>query len=140
VEVVRPPQTRTPVVTHSCSNTNFTLETTTTSNDTPDIPVEPVTPFPQGIDVQEIVCQSLVRTQSALSRIRQPSRQINQLLDVINLQEQLQSTGLPENLLGGNITNPTKAPILGVEGSGILLEDWLLSLMSTLVMGFGPQD
>jgi hypothetical protein len=24
--------------------------------------------------------------------------------------------------------------------TGLLLEDWLLSLMSTLVMGFGPED
>jgi hypothetical protein len=28
----------------------------------------------------------------------------------------------------------------GLDSSGPLLEDWLLSLMSTLVMGFGPED
>jgi hypothetical protein len=47
-----PPHTHTPVVTCSRSDTNVTLETKTTSNDNPDIPVERVTPLPQGIDVQ----------------------------------------------------------------------------------------
>jgi hypothetical protein len=114
-----PPNNRSPVVTRSRSDTNVTLETTTTSNDTPDIPVEPVTPLPQGIDVQEIVHQSLIRTQSALSHIRQPGRQLNQPLDFTNLQEQLQGTGLPRNTLGDNITNPVEALILGAGGSGI---------------------
>jgi hypothetical protein len=103
------------------SDTNVTLETTTTSNDKPDIPVEPVTPLPQGIDVEEIVRQSLIRTHSALSRIRQPGRKLNQPLDFTNLQEQLQGTSLPKNPLGGNTTNPTEAPILGARGSGIPL-------------------
>jgi hypothetical protein len=114
-----PPHTRIPVVMRNRSDISVTLETTTTSNDTPNIPIEPVTTIPQGIDVQGIVRQSLVRTQSALSCIRQLGRQINQPLDFTNLQEQLQGTGLPENLLGGNITNPTEAPILGVGGYGI---------------------
>jgi hypothetical protein len=60
-----PPHTLTLVVMHSLSDNNVTLETTTTSNDNPDIPVEPVTPVPQGVDVQEIVRQSLIRTHSA---------------------------------------------------------------------------
>jgi hypothetical protein len=48
---------------------------------------------------------------------------------------------------GGNVAfgDDSSAKILG-EGvvelgrKNVLLEDWLLSLMSTLVMGFGPQD
>jgi len=114
-----PPHAHTPVVTPSLSDTNVTLETTTTSNDNPDISVEPVTPLPQGIDVQEIVRQSFIRTHSALSRIRQPGRQLNQPLDFTNIQEQLQGTGLPKNPLGGNTTNLVEALILGVGGSGI---------------------
>jgi hypothetical protein len=114
-----PPNNRSPVIMRSHSDTNVTLETTTTSNNTPDIPVEPVTPVPQGIDVQEIVRQSIIRTQSDLSRIRQPGRQLNQPLDFTNLQEQPQDTGLPGNPLGGNITNPAEALILGAGGSGI---------------------
>ena len=77
-----------------------------------------MTPLPQGIDVQEIVHRSLIRTQITLSCIRQPGRQLNQPLEFTNLQEQLRITCLPENLLGGNTTNPTEAPILGAEGSG----------------------
>jgi hypothetical protein len=114
-----PPHTRTHVVTRSHSDNNVTLETTTTSNDNPDIPVEPVTPVPQGVDVQEIVRQSLIRTHSALAHIRQPGRPLNQPLDFTDIQEQLQGTGLPENPLGGNTTNPTETLILGAGGSGI---------------------
>ena len=65
-----PPHTRSPVITRSRSDNNVTLETTTTSNDNPEIPIEPVTPVPQGVDVQEIVCQSLIRMHSALAHIR----------------------------------------------------------------------
>jgi hypothetical protein len=61
-----PPHTRSPVVMHSRSDNNITLETTTTSNDNPEIPIEPVTPVPQGADVQEIVHQSLIRTHSRM--------------------------------------------------------------------------
>jgi hypothetical protein len=50
-----PPNNRSPVVTCSRSETNVTLDLATTSNTTPDILVEPMTPVPQGIDVQEIV-------------------------------------------------------------------------------------
>jgi hypothetical protein len=114
-----PPHTRTPFVMCSHSDTKVKLEIATTSNNTPDIPMEPTTPIPQGIGVQEIVRQSLKRTQSTLSCIRQPSRQINQPLDFTNLQEQFQGTGLPENPLGGNITNSVEALIPSVGGSGI---------------------
>jgi hypothetical protein len=62
-----PPHTRSPVVTRSHSDNNVTSETTTTSNENPEILVEPVTPNPQGADVQEIVRQSLIRTHSALA-------------------------------------------------------------------------
>jgi hypothetical protein len=34
---------------------------------------------------------------------------------------------------------PNQHPIYAIENKDFLLEDWLLSLMSTLVMGFGPQ-
>jgi hypothetical protein len=47
-----PPHTLTLVVTRSRLDNNITLETSTTSNDNPDIPFEPMTPVPQGIDVQ----------------------------------------------------------------------------------------
>jgi hypothetical protein len=115
-----PPNKRSLVITRSRSDTNIILETTTTSNDTPGIPVEPVTPLPQGINVQEIVRQSLIRTQSVLSHIRQPGRQLNQPFDFTNLQDQLQGTGLPRNTIGtDNITNHVEAFILSAGGSGI---------------------
>jgi hypothetical protein len=114
-----PSHTYTLVITCSPSDTKVTLEIKNTSNDTPDILVESVTPLPQGIDVQEIVRQSVIRTHSALSCIRQPGRQFNQPLDFTNLQEQLEGTGLNENPLDGNTTNPTKSPILGDGGFGI---------------------
>ena len=84
-----PPHTRTLVVTCSRSDNNVTLETTTTSNDNTDIPVEPVTPISQGANVQEIVHQSLIRTHSALAYIRQPSRPLNQPLNFSNIRKQL---------------------------------------------------
>jgi hypothetical protein len=118
-----PQNNRSPVVTRSHSDPNVTLDPTTTSKatseTTPDIPVEPMTLVPQGIDVHEIVRQSILRTQSALSRIRQPGRQLNQSLDFTNLQEQPLDTGLPDNTLGSNTTDPTEALILGAGGSGI---------------------
>jgi hypothetical protein len=72
-----------------------------------------VTPVPQGADVQEIVRQSLIRTHSALAHIRQPGRPLNQPLDFSDIREQLQGTGLPQNPLGGNTTNPTETLIPG---------------------------
>ena len=50
-----PPHTRSPIVMHSHSDNNVTLETTTTSNDNLEFPVEPVTPAAKGVSVQEIV-------------------------------------------------------------------------------------
>jgi hypothetical protein len=41
----------------------------------------------------------------------------------------------PQVPLGGLIENYHFGELVD-----IMLEDWLLSLMSTLVMGFGPQD
>ena len=108
-----PPHTLSLVVTRSHSDNNITLETKTTSNDNPHIPIEPVTPVPQGIDVQEIVRQSIIRTHSALARIRKPGRPVNEPLDFTNIQEQLQDIGLLQNPLGGNTTNPTVTLIPG---------------------------
>jgi hypothetical protein len=114
-----PPNNHFLVVMCSRSETNITIETTTTSNDNLDIPIEPVTPLPQGIDVQEIFCQTLIRTQSALYHIRQPGRHFNQPLDLKNIQEQFQGIGLPRSIVGtDNITNPAEALILGAGGSG----------------------
>jgi hypothetical protein len=76
-----PPHTRTHVVMRNRSDNNVTLETTTTSTDNPEIPVEPVTLVPQGDNVQEIVRESLIRMHSALAHIRQPGRPLNQPLD-----------------------------------------------------------
>jgi hypothetical protein len=114
-----PPNNHSLVGMRSRSDTNVTLDPNTTSNTTPDIPIEPVTSVPQGIHVQEILRLSIIRTQSDLSRIREPGKQLNQPLDFKNLQEQPQDTGLPENHLGGNITNPIEALILGIGGFGI---------------------
>jgi hypothetical protein len=82
-----PPHTHSPIVTRSHSDNNVTSQTTTTSNENPQITVEPVTPNPQGSDVQEIVRQSLLRTHGALARIRQPSRPLNQNLDFSDIKE-----------------------------------------------------
>jgi hypothetical protein len=65
-----PPNNRSPVVMRSRSDPTVIPDPTTTSEATPDIPTEPVTLIPQGIDVQEIICnsrQSILRTQGALS-------------------------------------------------------------------------
>jgi hypothetical protein len=76
-----PPHTHSLFITRSLLDNNVTLETITTSNDNPKIPIEPTTPVPQGANVQEIVHQSLIKTDSALACIRQPSRPLNQPLD-----------------------------------------------------------
>ena len=57
------------------------------------ITIEPVTPNPQGSDVQEIVRQSLLRKHGALARIRQPDRPLNQPLDFSDIREKLEGTG-----------------------------------------------
>jgi hypothetical protein len=79
-----PPHIHTHVIMRSLSDINVTLETTTSSNDNPNIPVEPMTPLPEGIFVQEIVRQSLIRTHSSLSHIRNDGRQLNQPLELQN--------------------------------------------------------
>jgi hypothetical protein len=65
-----PPPNRTPIVIRSCSQDNIPPQTTTTSTEDPQITVEPTTPNPTGGDPQEIVCQSLIRTHSALASLR----------------------------------------------------------------------
>jgi hypothetical protein len=109
-----PPHTHSPIVTRSHSDNNVTSQTTTTSNENPQITVEPVTPNPQGSDVQEIVRQSLLRTHGALARIRQPGRPLNQPLDFSDIREKLEGIGL---LL--NPTDPDHILTPAAEGSGI---------------------
>lgn len=47
-----PPNNRSPVVMHSRSDPTVIPDPTTMSKSTPDIPIEPMTLIPQGIDVQ----------------------------------------------------------------------------------------
>jgi hypothetical protein len=56
-----PPHTCTPVVMRIHLENKVTFETKTMSNNNLEIPVEPVTPVPQGADAQESVHQSLIR-------------------------------------------------------------------------------
>jgi hypothetical protein len=84
----------------------------TTSNDDLRITIEPVTLNPTGGDIQEIVRQSLIRTHSALARIRQPNRPLNQPLDFSDIREQLGGIDLTLNP-----TDPILTPAAG--GSGI---------------------
>jgi hypothetical protein len=114
-----PLDTHSPIVMRSFLVNNVTFEEPTTSNDKPEIIVEPVTLVPQGCDVQEIIRQSLIRSHSALAHIRQPSRPLNQPLEFSNIREKLEGTGLLPSLLGKNTSNPTKTPIIGAGGSGI---------------------
>jgi hypothetical protein len=99
-------------VTRSHSHDNIPLQTTTTSTDDPQITVEPTTPNPTGGDIQEIVRQSLIKTHSALARLRQPNRPWGQPLDFSDIREQLGDTNLAVNP-----TDPTTNPAAG--GSGI---------------------
>ena len=69
-----PPPNRSPIVTRSRSLDNIPLQIATTSTDNPQITVEPATPNPTCVDLQEIVRQSLIKTHSALARLRQPNR------------------------------------------------------------------
>ena len=69
-----PPPNQSPIVTRIHSNENIPLQTTTTSTDDPPITVEPTTPNPTGGDIQQIVCQSLIKTHSALASLRRPNR------------------------------------------------------------------
>ena len=102
-----PTHTLSPVIMHSFSDNNITLETTTTSNDNPEILIELMTPNPQAVDIQEIVRQSLIRTHSALVYIRQHGRPLNKPLYFSDIQEQLEGTGLILNPLGDNTTDTT---------------------------------
>jgi hypothetical protein len=52
---IPPPHTFSPIVTQSHSKNNVTSETTTTLNENPQIPIEPVTQNTQGANLQEIV-------------------------------------------------------------------------------------
>ena len=92
-----PPRTRSPIVTRSHSDDNITSQIETTSNENPQIIFELVTPNPPRSDVQEIVCQSLLRTHGALAHIRQLGRPLNQLLDFSDIREQLEGTDLTLN-------------------------------------------
>jgi hypothetical protein len=69
-----PPPNRSPIVTRIHSNDNIPPQTATTSTEDPQITVETTTPNPTGGDIQEIVRQSLIKTHSALARLRQPNR------------------------------------------------------------------
>jgi hypothetical protein len=106
-----PPPNRSPIVKRSHSNDNIPPQTTTTSNDDPQITVEPTTPNPTGGDIQEIVCQSLIRTHSALARLRQPNRPLDQPLDFSDIKEQLGGTNLTMNP-----TDPILTPAAGGYG------------------------
>jgi hypothetical protein len=92
-----PPPTCSPIVTRSHSDDNILPQTTTTSNDNTQIIVEPVTPNPPGADVQDIVCQSLIRTHSAFTRIKQLGWPLNQPLDFSDIREKLEGTDLTLN-------------------------------------------
>jgi hypothetical protein len=65
-----PPPNRSVIVTRSHSNDKIPPQIATTSNGNPQITVESATPNPTGGDIQEIVRQSLIRTHSALARLR----------------------------------------------------------------------
>jgi hypothetical protein len=107
-----PPPNCSPIVTRIHSNDNIPLQTATTSIDDPQITVEPATPNPTGGDIQEIVRQSLVKTHSALARLRQPNRPWGQPLDFSDIREQLGDTSLTVNP-----TDPISNPAAG--GSGM---------------------
>ena len=107
-----PPPNLTPIVTRSRSQDNIPLQTATTSSEDPQITVEPTTPNPTGGDTQEIIRQSLIKTHSPLSRLRQPNRPWGQPLDFFDIREQLGDTNLTVNL-----TDPNTNPAAG--GSGI---------------------
>jgi hypothetical protein len=99
------PPNRTPIVTRSRSNDNIPPQTTTTSTDDPQITVEPTTPNPTGGDIQEIICQSLIKTHSALASLRRPNRLWGQPLDFYDIREQLGDTNLAVNPIDPNL-NP----------------------------------
>jgi hypothetical protein len=107
-----PPPNRSPIVTRSHLNDNIPPQTTTTSNDNLRITVEPTTPNPTGGDVQEIVCQSILRTHIAFAHLRKPNQPLDQPLYFSDIREKLGGTNLTLNP-----TDPILTPATG--GSGI---------------------
>ena len=107
-----PPPNHSPIVTRSHSHNNIPLQTATTSTEDLQITVELETPNSIGGDIQEIVRQSLIKTHSALARLRQPNRPWGQPLDFSDIREQLGDTNLTVNP-SDPIINPTAG------GSGI---------------------
>jgi hypothetical protein len=101
-----------PILTKIHSQDNIPLQTTTTSTEDPQIIVEPATPNPTGSDIQEIIRQYLIKTHSALARLRQPNRSWGQPLEFYDIREQL-----GDNNLTANPTDPITN--LAVGGSGI---------------------
>jgi hypothetical protein len=106
------PPNHTPIVTRSCSQDNIPPQTATNSTEDPQITVEPTTPNPTGGDLQEIVCQSLLKTHSDLASLRQPNCQWGQPLEFSNIKEQLGDIDLTVNS-----PDPNLNPAAG--GSGI---------------------
>ena len=92
-----PPPTHSPIVTRSHSNENIVPQTTTTSNDDLRITVELVTPNPMGGDIQDIVCQSLIRTHSAFAHLIQPNQPLDKPLDFSDIREKIGGTDLTLN-------------------------------------------
>jgi hypothetical protein len=80
-----PPHTHTHAAMCGRSENNVTLETSTSSNDNPDIPIEPVTPVPQGVNIQESFRLTLIITHSSVAHIIQPDRSLNQPLDFTDI-------------------------------------------------------
>jgi len=109
-----PPHTCPSIVKRSQSNKKVTSQTITTSNKNPQITIEPVTPNPQGFDVQEIVRQSLLRTHGALARIIQPGWPLNQPLYFYDIREQLEGTGLLLNPIDLDHTPSPRAGGFGI--------------------------
>ena len=92
-------------MTRSRSFDSIPPQTTTTSTEDPQITVEPATPNRTGGDIQDIVCQSLIKIHSALAFLRQPNHPWGQPLDFSDIREQLGDTNLAVNPTDP-ITNP----------------------------------
>jgi hypothetical protein len=107
-----PPPNRSPIVTRSHSQDNIPLQIATNSTEDPQITVEPATPNLTGGDTQEIICQSLIKTHSALGCLRKPNHPWGQPLDFSDIREQLGDINLTVNP-----TDPIINPAAG--GSGI---------------------
>jgi hypothetical protein len=107
-----PPPNHSPIVTRSHSNDNIPPQIATSSTENPHIIVETATPNPTGGDIQEIVCQSLIKRHSGLAHLRQPNRPWGQPLDFSDIREQLGDTKITVNP-----TDPILNPAAG--GFGI---------------------